>query len=345
MAVTTLTERFTTDSWRGPSAERVAVCELCGGDRFRLISRHDRKGQPLDTKACLDCGLVSHRQIPSEAEMAFFYARLYRRAYHGEILPSNRRVMRAWRGGRRILSRVGEFARTSDRILEVGSGIGCSVKQLQLAGYPAEGIEPDQGFQRYSRAFLHAPVKRASLYDLPPLPRYDLVLLVHVIEHFCSPRRALETIARLLRPGGRVYVECPNLAAPFARPDRLFHKAHIFNFNPATLTGLAARAGFELERTFSDVDTPNLQMLFRHTGKISEEIDPQGYSMTLRGLQRYNKWTYHLRSSYLSERLFKIGRYAHESLFAARSVREIIARCQTHTPDTSLPSPGNQAVA
>ena len=87
--------------------------------------------------------------------------------------------------------------------------------------------------------------------------------LVHVIEHFNSPVSALRAIHALVRPGGRLYVECPNLAAPFAACNRLFHFAHVYNFTPWTLLAVARKCGFELEHRFTDNEAPNVEMLLR----------------------------------------------------------------------------------
>ena len=64
---------------------------------------------------------------------------------------------------------------------------------------------------------LRADVNVADLFEQKPIPSHDLVLLVHVIEHFRSPHRALDAIRKLLPEGGRLYVECPNFGAPVAR--------------------------------------------------------------------------------------------------------------------------------
>src|SRR5690606_30690153 len=78
-----------------PTGNATKRCDLCGGERFELIAHYDRHGDPLATTMCLDCGLVCHAQIPSDQQLAEFYACQYRRAYHGETIPSPRRVMRA----------------------------------------------------------------------------------------------------------------------------------------------------------------------------------------------------------------------------------------------------------
>src|SRR5688500_5684932 len=81
-------------------------CDLCDQTRLQQVSDRDRHGRPLATDVCTHCGLVSHQRIPSEAELAQFYAEDYRREYHGEITPSSRRVMRAWKHANRIYRQV-----------------------------------------------------------------------------------------------------------------------------------------------------------------------------------------------------------------------------------------------
>lgn len=329
-----------------PSASATAAnaskhCDLCDGTHFESVARLDRRGRPLDTVVCTTCGLVAHADIPSDEQLDRYYAEEYRQDYHGEFAPSDRRVYRAWKNGRRLLRQLAPYTDRGDRVFEVGAGIGCNVKAFELAGFDAAGIEPGVGFQQYARNKLLARVDNARLFDLPPTAQHDLVLLIHVIEHFNSPRKALEHIRALLRPGGRLYVECPNLAAPFARRSRLFHFAHIHNFTPATLAMMALRCGYRVERQFSTPDDPNLQMLLIRADAARLAIDSTSYDQTLQALTRYNNVTYHARWNYVWPRLRKLTGYLGEHLTASRQVRSLLAQCQAHAAKPS--TPGNDA--
>ncbi len=300
------------------------TCDLCGGRQFHLISQFDRKREPLDTGLCALCGLVTHWNIPSETELDEFYATRYRQAYHGERTPSARRVMRAWRNGERIFGQLKPFLRPGESVFEVGAGIGCTVKVFQHHGWTASGIEPNSGFEEFSRTRLKADVRSAYLFDLPPIASHDVVLLIHVIEHLRSPREALERLHRLIKPGGRLYVECPNIGAPFATQSRLFHFAHIHNFTALTLSMLARRCGFVVEKQFSGANDPNLQLLLRRSSSRQILIDADSCRQTLAALNRYNKLTYHLRWNYLAPRAIKLASYLRERLTAQRFVRRLL---------------------
>ncbi len=308
----------------------AAPCDLCGGTEFTIVSERDRHGQPLTTGLCRGCGLVMHLPVPSEAEVAEYYASRYRRDYHGERVPSPRRVMRAWRNGERIYAQLQPHLKAGMSVFEVGAGLGCTVKVFETHGHPARGIEPNTDFNRYSREQIRARVENTNLYELADAGSPDLILLIHVIEHFVSPRKALEHIHGLLAQDGLFYVECPNLSGPFATFERMFHYAHIYNFTHRTLTALAESCGFRLVHAFSREDEPDIQLLFRRvSGDASREgIDAlAGHAdEVMRAMHRYNTLSYHLRPAYLSRRLRKLASYASEAVLARRFVRRLTER-------------------
>ncbi len=323
------TGQTTTRTTRSAHSPAVKTCDLCGEHRFDLVSERDRHGEVLHTAMCLNCGLVSHLEIPSEAQLAEFYAREYRQSYHGETAPSARRVMRAWNNGQRILKQLQDAVPPPASVFEVGAGIGCTVKSFELAGYQAEGIDPGEGFIDYSRQRLGAKVSVGNLFDIDPRPQYDLVLLVHVIEHFSSPRRALSHIRQMIRPGGRLYVECPNLTAPLAPFSKMFHFAHVHNFNECTLRMMAGQTGFRVEHVFSSSDDPNLQVLFQRSDDPPSAIERANVISTSTALQRAKSWLgYHTRAAYMGRRLRKLASYANEHLRAKSVVRRLENRCQ-----------------
>jgi len=307
----------------------VNHCDLCESSDFEVIARRDRDGEPLATCVCRSCGLVRHEEIPTEEELSDFYAHAYRKAYHGELVPSARRVDRAWRNGQRILKQISPHLPKESRVFEVGAGIGCTVKSFEFAGFRASGIDPGVGFATFARKELRASVQVADLFQLPPVPAFDAVLLVHVIEHFRSPRRALEAIRKLLARNGRLYVECPNLAAPFATRAKLFHVAHIHNFTPNTLRQLAQRCGYRVEETFSTADDPNLQMLLVRDESPRVIDDPASYGVTMSAIERSESLMYHLNKNYLRRRVNKVAAYLGEHLFAKQRVERLLARCRS----------------
>jgi len=298
---------------------------LCGGNDFIIVSSNDRHGESLQTGLCRGCGLVMHLPIPSEAELAEYYANRYRQDYHGEQEPATRRVMRAWNNGERIHKQLTPYLTGDESVFEIGAGIGCTVKAFETHGHKATGIEPNRDFNTYSRQRLFTRIENTNLYDLEDAGSPDLILLIHVIEHFSSPRRALTHIHELLADGGLFYVECPNLTGPFATLGRMFHYAHIYNFTPQTLQALAAECGFEKVAILSGEDEPDIHMLFRKA-----EARPAAAALSTHAAQveavlhQYNVFTYHLRPAYLQRRARKLWSYLVEGMTAESFVSKLL---------------------
>ncbi len=88
--------------------------------------------------------------------------------------------------------------------------------------------------------------------DLPDAA-FDVVTLFHTLEHFAEPDRAVERLARVVRPGRLVLIEVPN-AEGFTRtiPHYAVFHQHQSYFHPAALDGLMARFGFDREHLFRE---------------------------------------------------------------------------------------------
>jgi len=309
------------------TANHTTTCDLCGGTDFSILSETDRHGESLTTGLCRGCGLVMHLPVPSEAEVAEYYATRYRQDYHGESVPNPRRVMRAWNNGERIHRALASYLKGNESVFEIGAGIGCTVKAFETHGFEAKGIEPNRDFNSYSREKLHTKIENTNLYDLNDAGSPSLVLLIHVIEHFSSPRRALTHIHSLLADDGLFYVECPNLTGPFATLERMFHYAHIYNFTPETLEALAAECGFDKVAELSTADAPDIHMLFRKSDtKPAAKTLSNHAAKVEKSVNQHNTLSYHLRPAYIVRRARKLWSYLIEGITANAFVRKLLAR-------------------
>ncbi len=104
-------------------------------------------------------------------------------------------------------------------VLDVGSGVGTFVLGCRRRGIRALGVEPDrigQGSQlsslRIARQRTAEPLFVAGTgEDLPFLDgSFDLVTMNQVIEHVADQKACLREAVRVLKPGGALYIACPN---------------------------------------------------------------------------------------------------------------------------------------
>lgn len=123
-----------------------------------------------------------------------------------------------WRAGqerrlRMILDAAG--ARASGRVLDDGCGVGMYLGRLAEKARCAVGVEYEH--ERAVSALARASGVACAAGEALPFPAetFDLVLSHEVLEHVADDRRALEEILRVLRPGGRLILFCPNRGYPF----------------------------------------------------------------------------------------------------------------------------------
>ena len=211
-----------------------------------LISEADRRGRPLRTLICMETGLVRNDPVPDDAELARFYAADYRIAYKGAAKPRRRQVLRNFRRAAMYVRTFRDVLDTATRVLDVGAGSGEFAFLMTRLGKTVKGIEPNAGYASYCREELGLDVETAHLApDLFAPDQFDLIRLNHVLEHLNNPVKYLGQIACWLAPGGLLYVEVPNIETYCREKSRgrMFHYAHIFNFNPWTLRACAGLAG------------------------------------------------------------------------------------------------------
>ena len=123
-----------------------------------------------------------------------------------------------WRAGQQrrlemITHAAGE--RLKGRLLENGCGVGMYVEHLSKFGGRVYGLEFD--FERAAEAAKNSPRIFNAAGECLPLPaaRFDLILSHEVIEHVQDDRAAICEMVRILEPGGRVVLFCPNRGYPF----------------------------------------------------------------------------------------------------------------------------------
>ncbi|MFP5223877.1 MAG: methyltransferase domain-containing protein [Acidobacteriota bacterium] len=151
---------------------------------------------------------------------------------------------------------VAPFADPDASLLEVG----CSAGQFltHVAGmFRCQGLELNDRCAAFVRERLGIPVHTQELSALGlPDASFDAVAAFQVLEHMADPRAFLLEARRLLKPGGRLFIEVPNLHDALrvlwkvpAYRTFYFHEAHTFYFSAASLEKLFGQCGLNLEAT------------------------------------------------------------------------------------------------
>ena len=123
-----------------------------------------------------------------------------------------------WRAGQqRRLDMIVQAAgnRIKGRILENGCGVGMYVEHLSPFGGEITGLEYD--FERAAEAAENSTNIINAAGEFVPLSSttFDLILSHEVIEHVQDDRTAVREMIRVLKPGGRIALFCPNRGYPY----------------------------------------------------------------------------------------------------------------------------------
>ncbi|GAP11923.1 2-polyprenyl-3-methyl-5-hydroxy-6-metoxy-1,4-benzoquinol methylase [Bellilinea caldifistulae] len=123
-----------------------------------------------------------------------------------------------WRAGQeRRLEMIREAAgeRLKGRIFVDGCGVGMYLARLAENAVQAVGLDIEH--ERAREAHQRSEQVICGAGEALPLPEntFDLVLSHEVIEHVQDDRQAIIEMVRVLKPGGRLVLFCPNRGYPF----------------------------------------------------------------------------------------------------------------------------------
>lgn len=221
----------------------VKFCPLCGVEKFLVFDQRDFRGFEVTNVLCSQCGLVFQTPRMSESELDAFYQENYRVAYQGQEGPSDKdlKVQKA-RAEYLVNLLQGLEINKVHNYLDIGSSAGYLITGVQqLFRCEAVGIEPGDAYRKYAESKGIQVFKELSLIEEAEIPRFDLVSLIHVLEHLPDPVEYLKTLRnKFLTQSAKLLVEVPNLYA-----HDCFEVAHLTSFSSDRLVQVLKSAGFK----------------------------------------------------------------------------------------------------
>jgi SAM-dependent methyltransferase len=212
---------------------------------------------------CGGCGLMYSSPIPDAAVTAT----LYTEASHANVETGEEaNVRRTFEGYYRMAR---PFVRERRRFLDVGCDVGILLGIVAADGFTElVGLEPNPVAAARAATVPRSRILPAFYEEAQfDAGSFDLVSLVHVIDHLTDVETVLAKVLHDLRPGGLVLAVVHNVECLLARvlgqrfpPFNLYH--HYF-FSKDTLRRLFARHGFEVVAVASTYNVYSLGFLAR----------------------------------------------------------------------------------
>lgn len=158
-------------------------------------------------------------------------------------------------------------------MLDVGCGNGAMLKsfQAQIPGWSLTGTERSETHRQSVEAIgANATFINGAVADV--LGEFDLITLIHSLEHFPDPVQTLQTLAGRLSDGGILLIEVPNYRA---NPFDLVIADHCLHFTRETIVPCLTGAGLAASSIADDWITRELSVVAERT---EETILPGGMS-------------------------------------------------------------------
>jgi 2-polyprenyl-3-methyl-5-hydroxy-6-metoxy-1,4-benzoquinol methylase len=268
----------------------ISVCNICGGNGLERIPGYARlarvssdckpRPQGGELHICRRCGGV--QKPATEAfltEIGEIYGGydVYYQGGGAEQISLDRRDGTLKRRSDLIVERL--FAAASLKApgatLDFGCGNGVMLRAIarREPGWVLDGLDLDDRYRSQLSNIAGFRKLVIAGQDEEAPETYDLVTMIHALEHLTDPLQSLKDIARRLKPQGLLFIESPNLAD---NPFDLLIADHATHFTMRSVAHLLHRAGFAVKLLATDWVAKELSVIAaRDPAALATEASPQ----------------------------------------------------------------------
>ncbi len=138
-------------------------------------------------------------------------------------------------------------------LLDVGAATGFFVRLAREDGWDARGVEVSEDAAAQGRAH-GLEIRTGTIADMDGEGIFDAVTFLDVLEHLPDPISALRSAHHLLKTGGVIAVNVPDIGSAFAhlmgpRWHAIVPPEHLSYFSEKTLSSVLERVGFVVKTT------------------------------------------------------------------------------------------------
>jgi SAM-dependent methyltransferase len=195
---------------------------------------------------CMNCGLIYSSPVMDELGVST----LYRDSRETNVSPGEednvRRTMALY------YRLTASHLRARERMLDIGCDMGFMLEAAKSDGFKElHGIEPVPAARTVAETVEGAMITERFFEETDyPTDYFDLITLIHVLDHLYDPRIVLRQARKNLRPEGLVLAVVHNvrslLGLLLGERFPIFNLYHHYFFDKNTLAELFRRQGYEV---------------------------------------------------------------------------------------------------
>lgn len=145
------------------------------------------------------------------------------------------------------------------KLFDLGVGWGHFLHTGRLLGYEVTGIEMAKMPFTYAKDYLKLPVECIDFFDYSPKQNeYDVITMWDVLEHIDDCDKAVEKCATMLKNGGHIVIQVPQIDSFIADKHKENWQAmgldHVNYFSKKTVTYFLESKGFKVVKIKSSIE-------------------------------------------------------------------------------------------
>lgn len=236
-------------------------CNLCGADDFEivyppryedsnpdeLIENFRSSGDEIlldQLVRCNQCDLMYLNPRLREEVIITGYSEGEDPTFVSQIKGRERTFMKS-------LDLIEQYKPQKGHILDIGTAGGSFLAVARDAGWEVAGCEPNLWLCEWSKEHYGLDVTPGTVFDMHlENDSFDVITLWDVLEHTPDPTRVLKECSRVLKPGGSLIINVPDMDALvtrlMGRKYVFLLSIHLYYFAPKSMEDMLTRTGFKL---------------------------------------------------------------------------------------------------
>ena len=224
-------------------------CYLCNNEEHNLVSDKLRYDSQRNVYKCNNCGLVFiYPQMTPEEERTF-YENEYGEIYSAEKGTTPAELFNARLGdAQSYYELIKKHIDKNQDCLELGCASGYFLATIKDEVKSVTGLETHLLLRQYCQEI---GINMVESIDECQNEQFDSVFMFFLLEHLGNPIDYLTNVKRILKKGGKVFIEVPNVGDALlslynipAFNEYYYTPAHQFYYSKNTLSDVLQKSGF-----------------------------------------------------------------------------------------------------
>jgi 2-polyprenyl-3-methyl-5-hydroxy-6-metoxy-1,4-benzoquinol methylase len=230
------------------------VCNATGIHPVLKVKDQTVSGEIFDIWECNDCGLRFTQDVPDENAIARYYQS---KDYISHTETSKGLINRLYlsvrkttlKKKRNLVSVITGLKQ--GKILDLGSGTGAFMSEMEKNGWQAIGLEPSDEAREVARKTYGVQLKTNDELLSLPANSFDAITTWHVLEHVHQLHQTIQQLRSLLKENGRLIIAVPNYTSLDAKLYKENWAAydpprHLYHFSPRSMKILIEKNGMKI---------------------------------------------------------------------------------------------------